>query len=25
LSDELIVQGVRTEGRAKGATTSVVW
>jgi hypothetical protein len=25
LSDELIVQGVRTEGRAKGATTSVAW
>lgn len=25
LSDDLIARGVRTEGRAKGATTSVVW
>jgi beta-carotene hydroxylase len=25
LSDELVVRGVRAEGRAKGATTSVVW
>lgn len=25
LSDDLVAHGVRTEGRAKGATTSVVW